>query len=206
MTVIDQQSQSTFDPTGRFHRNEYTFSRKTTQGTETLPLSGVGNPLANGTGLVRSAFRYVSLLLQISQQLLTYASPSDDATILGFFIPANAMMAVELKRTAAILRQAGKSVIAQSLERRGQAIADGIWEYGVMKHKTYGDVFAFEVDGYGSSIIMDDANIPSLLALPMLSFVSPSDPVYQNTRRMILEKNGNPYYLRGSAFHGIGGQ
>lgn len=115
------------------------------------------------------------------------------------------MMAVELKRTAAILRRAGKSVIAQALEKRGQAIADGIWEYGVMKHKKYGEVFAFEVDGYGSSIIMDDANIPSLLALPMLGFVLPSDHVYQNTRKMILEKSGNPYYLQGSAFQGIGG-
>jgi meiotically up-regulated gene 157 (Mug157) protein len=189
MAVIDQQSQSTFDPvTGRFKTNEYTFSRRTQQGTETLPLSGVGNPLNNGTGLVRSAFR-----------------PSDDATILQFLIPSNAQMAVELKRTAVILRQAGKAVLAQSLEKRGQAISDGIWEHAVVKHARYGEVFAFEVDGYGSHIIMDDANLPSLLALPLLGFVSLADPVYQNTRKMILEKTGNPYYLRGTAFKGIGG-
>ena len=59
LSVIDAQSQSTFDPeTGRFSKNEYTFRRRTDQGTETLPLSGVGNPLKTGTGLVRSAFRY----------------------------------------------------------------------------------------------------------------------------------------------------
>ncbi len=60
MSVIDAQSQSTFDPdTGRFLKNEYTFRRRTDQGTETLPLSGVGNPLKGGTGLIRSAFRYL---------------------------------------------------------------------------------------------------------------------------------------------------
>jgi meiotically up-regulated gene 157 (Mug157) protein len=52
---------------------------------------------------------------------------------------------------------------------------------------------------------MDDANIPSLLALPILGFVPLSDKVYQNTRKMILEKSGNPYYLKGRGFKGIGG-
>ena len=114
-------------------------------------------------------------------------------------------MAVELKRTASILRITGKAVLAQNLERRAQSITDGIWEYGVVRHKKYGEVFAFEVDGYGSHILMDDANVPSLLALPILGFVPLTDPVYQNTRKMILERNGNPYYLQGKVFKGIGG-
>jgi meiotically up-regulated gene 157 (Mug157) protein len=114
-------------------------------------------------------------------------------------------MAVELKRTAAILRTTGKSVLAQTLEKRGQAIANGIWEHGVVNHKKYGEVFAFEVDGYGSHIMMDDANVPSLLALPILGFVDVNDLVYKNTRKMILEQAGNPYYLQGKGFKGIGG-
>jgi len=115
------------------------------------------------------------------------------------------MMAVELRRTAEILKKAGKAVLAQTLQRRGQAIADGIWAYGVVNHKIWGDVFAYEVDGYGSHILMDDANVPSLLALPILGFVSLTDPVYLATRKMILSKMGNPYYLSGPSFHGIGG-
>jgi meiotically up-regulated gene 157 (Mug157) protein len=114
-------------------------------------------------------------------------------------------MSVELKRTAQILRKVGKDDLAQNLEKRGQTIEDGIWEHGVVQHKKYGDVFAFEVDGYGSHILMDDANVPSLLALPILGFVDPSNTVYQNTRKMILEKTGNPYYLLGRGFKGIGG-
>jgi len=66
-------------------------------------------------------------------------------------------------------------------------------------------VFAFEVDGYGSRILMDDANIPSLLALPLLGFVKEDDPIYINTRKMILSQEGNPYFLTGPAFRGIGG-
>lgn len=189
LTVLDQQSQSTFDSeTGRFKKNTYTFSRNTNQGTETLPLSGVGNPLNYGTGLVRSAFR-----------------PSDDATILGFYIPANAQMAVELKKTAEMLTAAKNIKMAQMLEKRSQTITDGIWAHGVVQHKKYGRVFAYEVDGYGGQILMDDANVPSLLALPILGFIERTDIVYQNTRRMLLSKDGNPYYLEGKAFHGIGG-
>ncbi|CAJ2512238.1 Uu.00g052530.m01.CDS01 [Anthostomella pinea] len=189
LNVLEQQSQSTFDPeTGRYRRNEYTFSRSTNTGTETLNLNGVGNPLNNGTGLVRSAFR-----------------PSDDATILGLFIPANAMMAVELKRTAQALKDAHKDVLAQTIEKWSQTITDGIWEHGVVRHGIFGNVFAYEVDGYGSSILMDDANYPSLLALPLMGFVKADDETYQNTRRMLLSKQTNPYYLSGREFHGIGG-
>ena len=189
LAVLTEQAKPTFNTTtGVFMRNEYTFRRRTDAGTETLNLAGVGNPLNDGTGLIRSAFR-----------------PSDDATILGFFIPANAMMAVELKRTAELVRSVGKKALAEKLEQWAKSIEAGIWEHGVVANKKYGDVFAYEVDGYGSAILMDDANLPSLLALPLLGFVDTTNKVYQNTRKMILEKAGNPYYLTGRAFKAIGG-
>lgn len=189
LTVLNQQSKSTFnEKTQEFQRQTYRFQRNTNTGTETLNLAGNGNPLNWGTGLVRSAFR-----------------PSDDATIFGFFIPANAMMAVELKRTAEMLIANGKPKGGEELRIRGEAIERAVWEHGVVQHKTWGSVFAFEVDGYGSSIIMDDANLPSLLALPLLGFLKREERTYQNTRKMILSKEGNPYYLHGSQFKGIGG-
>lgn len=114
-------------------------------------------------------------------------------------------MSVELKRTAEMLKAAGKSELAKKLQSRGENIEKGIWEHGVVTHKRYGEVFAFEVDGYGSSIIMDDANLPSLLALPAMGFLEKDDKVYQNTRKMILEQAGNPYYMDGRSFAGIGG-
>lgn len=189
LTVLDEQSQGTFsEKTGSLLRQNYRFQRLTNTGTETLNLVGHGNPLNYGTGLIRSAFR-----------------PSDDATILGFFIPANAMIAVELKRASEVLHAAGSSSLAKELKQRSETIEKGIWTHGVVDHAKWGPVFAFEVDGYGSSILMDDANLPSLLALPLLGFVGRDDKTYQNTRKMILSKEGNPYYLTGRYFNGIGG-
>lgn len=194
LAVLDRQAQGTFDADfKKFVGNDYTFKRHAWTGTETLNLDGLGNPLAHGTGLIRSAFR-----------------PSDDATILGFFVPGNAMMAVELRRTSKLLETVSSNDqrtldIAQSLLKRSETIEKGIYEHAVIDHKTFGKVFAFEIDGYGSHLLMDDANIPSLLSLPLLGFLNASNEIYQNTRRMILSAQGNPYFLSGTAFKGIGG-
>jgi meiotically up-regulated gene 157 (Mug157) protein len=115
------------------------------------------------------------------------------------------MMAVELKRSAEMLVTAGKPHMAQTLKTRGEIIEKGVWEHGVVHHKRHGAVFAFEVDGYGSALLMDDANLPSLLSLPLLGFLRREEGTYQNTRKMILRKEGNPYYLTGSVISGIGG-
>lgn len=189
LSVLDVQSQPTFNEQNQYVANQYTFQRQTNVGTETLNLEGVGNPLNGGTGLIRSAFR-----------------PSDDATIFGFFIPPNAMMAVQLQKTATVIEAAGGHADTVSeLQQRGKKLQQAVWDHGVVHHSEYGDVFAFEVDGYGSQLLMDDANIPSLLSLPLLNFVDQNGTTYKNTRKMILEKNGNPYYLIGSAFKGVGG-
>jgi uncharacterized protein len=196
LAVLDRQAQGTFDPdTKRFVRNEYTFKRHAWTGTETLNLDGIGNPVAHGTGLIRSAFR-----------------PSDDTTIFGFFIPGNAMMSVELQRTSQLLSSVSLSTndaralsLSESLLQRSETIKQGIYAHAIVDHKTYGRVFAYETDGYGSHLLMDDANIPSLLSLPLLGFLNASDEIYQNTRRMILSPDGNPYFLTGTAFKSIGG-
>ena len=189
LRVIDTQSQPTFNSKNQFDTNQYTFERLTLLGTETLNLQGVGNPLNSGTGLIRSAFR-----------------PSDDATILGYFIPPNAMMSVQLQKISQVLKAVGgHDDLAGNLQERSEKLAKAVRENGIVNHPKYGDVYAFEVDGYGSRILMDDANVPSLLSLPYLGFLDVTDQVYQNTRKMVTDKSGNPYYLEGSDFHGIGG-
>ena len=42
---------------------------------------------------------------------------------------------------------------------------------GILHHPYAGEVYAYEVDGFGSAYFMDDANIPSLLSLPFLGMI-----------------------------------
>lgn len=192
LIVIEEQSQGTFREEGGVNDLIYTFQRRTNLGTETLNLAGTGNPLASGTGLVRSAFR-----------------PSDDACIMQYFIPGNAFLSVELGRTAKILSTLTTNTVASTLAPKLAALStrikDGIMKYGVTTHPVFGQVLAYEVDGYGSAIHLDDANLPSLLALPLLDFLPVDSSLYANTRRMVLSPKGNPYYLTGPRVSGIGG-
>jgi meiotically up-regulated gene 157 (Mug157) protein len=82
-------------------------------------------------------------------------------------------------------------------------VETAIQKYAVVSHPKFGKVYAFEVNGYGSFNIMDDANVPSLLALPYLGAVKANDPIYINTRKLILSSE-NPFYFQGTAAKGIG--
>jgi len=77
-------------------------------------------------------------------------------------------------------------------------------EHAATNHLEYGNVLAFEIDGFGNRLFMDDANIPSLLSLPYLGALSKEDPLYQQTRKFILSED-NPWFWIGKAAEGIGG-
>lgn len=198
LIVLRRESEPSFDEaSGQALPFYYSFQRNTNIGSETLPLGGVGNPVNFGTGLIRSAFR-----------------PSDDATILQFFIPGNIHMLTELIKTRKnflnedVLTNRMSAEIEVFIKKTDyfiKALTSGIEKFGIVNHPTYGKVYAYEVDGYGSATFMDDANIPSLLSIPDLGHIPRDDQVYQNTRKMILTKEGNPYYLKGFHFEGIGG-
>ena len=79
-----------------------------------------------------------------------------------------------------------------------------IRRYGTFNHPVCGRIYAFEVDGFGNALCMDDANVPSLLAAPYLGYCSFKDAIYQNTRKMIWSGN-NPYFFKGKAGEGVGG-
>jgi uncharacterized protein len=88
------------------------------------------------------------------------------------------------------------------------ALADevetALHKYAIYDHPKYGKIYAFEVDGFGNHLLMDDANVPSLLAMPYLGCVDANDPIYQNTRRFVWSED-NPYFFKGKAAEGIGG-
>ena len=80
---------------------------------------------------------------------------------------------------------------------------EGIRRYGVVEHPVFGKIYAYETDGLGNYVLMDDANSPSLLAMPYLGYCEKTDPIYLSTRRFILSKE-NPFYFSGKAAKGVG--
>jgi meiotically up-regulated gene 157 (Mug157) protein len=95
------------------------------------------------------------------------------------------------------------SKLADACEKLAEEINDGILDYGVVEHPKYGKIYAYETDGFGNYNLMDDANSPSLLAMPYLGVCEKEDRIYQNTRNFILSED-NPYYAVGRYARGVG--
>jgi len=93
---------------------------------------------------------------------------------------------------------------AESLMSLAAEVEKALEKYAIIDHKDFGKIYAYEINGFGSYNLMDDANVPSLLSLPYLGAVKNSDPVYANTRRFVLSEN-NPFFFNGKIAAGIGG-
>jgi meiotically up-regulated gene 157 (Mug157) protein len=159
----------------------YRFMRKTERALDTVQNDGYGHPV-RPCGLIASMFR-----------------PSDDACTFPFLIPSN-LFAVSILRKLAVM----DSRFSQESKALADEVEAAVFKYGIADHPKYGRIFAYEVDGFGNHLFMDDANVPSLLSLPYIADISRDDPVYQNTRRFVLSTD-NPYFFRGTAAEGIGG-
>lgn len=165
----------------------YHFRRKTEKATDTQPMEGYGFPV-NPVGLICSAFR-----------------PSDDATIFQFLIPSNFFAVNSLQQAAEMVKVIfNDDALSSELLGLAAEVDAAIQKYGIVNHPKYGKIYAFEVDGFGSAYLMDDANVPSLLALPYLGSVLQTDEIYQNTRKFVLSSD-NPFFYKGTAAEGIGG-
>jgi meiotically up-regulated gene 157 (Mug157) protein len=131
--------------------------------------------------------------------------PSDDATIYPFLIPSNLFAITSLRQLAEMMEQAkGNASFARECRNLALEVEQAIQKYAISEHLSFGKMFAFEVDGYGNSLYMDDANVPSLLSIPYLTGIATTDPVYRNTRKFLVS-DANPYYYRGTAGEGQGG-
>lgn len=189
-TLITMQKDS-----GQAAVPPYKFQRNTDEAMDTLVEKGRGPPCKPHNGLSRSLFR-----------------PSDDATVLPYNIPGNAMACVELNHLQILLKRL--QTLKPSLSYRittdlqsAMELAAGICgtlDTILSNTKESAQQLPYEVDGFGSKYYMDDANIPSLLALPVLGYTSLTNPVYQRTRDYVWS-NENPYYFSGSAGAGVGG-
>lgn len=187
--VAQAMMTPTYSSNGSVNVSPYSFQNLNTRASETLENNGLGNPINNGTGLIRSSFR-----------------PSDDACIYQGFIPANMMFSTFLASASQIVLKLGNNTdLASSMSSLSSSLRTAISDYGIVTSRGHGQIYAYEVDGYSSQNIMDDANIPSLLAAPLFGYLDVNDTIYQNTRSSVLSSDSNPYFMRGPVINAIGG-
>lgn len=95
--------------------------------------------------------------------------------------------------------------IASKAANMSQTIRQAIMNNAII-NSTDGQLYAYEIDGFGGVNFMDDANVPSLMSLPYLGFVDTNDTIYTSTRKAILSSK-NPYWFHSpsSNHSGIGG-
>jgi len=178
-TFIEQQR--------KIGKGPYSFQRTTAWATDGVPLSGYGYPV-KPVGLICSMFR-----------------PSDDATIFPFLIPSNFFAVVSLRNAAEMVNSISKNKqLAEKCNALANEVDNALKKYAVINSPQAGKIYAYEINGFGSFNLMDDANIPSLLSLPYLNAVSENDMLYRNTRKFVLSEN-NPFFFKGTAGEGIGG-
>ncbi len=165
----------------------YSFQRVTRNPTDSLPLKGGGNP-TRLCGLIHSGFR-----------------PSDDACIYPFLVPSNLFAVVALKQLAEIYATVlDNRSFANECRAFAHEVSQAVNTHARARHLKYGEVYAYETDGFGNRLFMDDANVPSLLSLPYLGCCAAQDKIYRNTRAFVLSED-NPYFFRGRGGEGIGG-
>ncbi len=178
----------TFREQQRLHGpGPYSFQRLTEVPSDSLPNGGYGNP-TRPCGLIHSGFR-----------------PSDDACIFPYLIPSNFFAVTSLDQLAEIFAaELPDKQFAKECKSLADRVRDALTVHAMVRHPRYGDVYAYEADGYGNHLFMDDSNIPSLLAMPYLGSCAATELVYRNTRAFVLSED-NPYFFRGKAAAGAGG-
>lgn len=165
----------------------YTFQRSSSRATDSVPMDGYGYPV-NPVGLICSSFR-----------------PSDDATVFSFLVPSNFFAVTSLKQAAELVNKIhNDQQLANECIALANEVSRALQQFAITNHPKFGKVYAYEIDGFGNHLFMDDANVPSLLSLPYLGGVERNDATYINTRKLILS-NSNPFFFKGKAGEGIGG-
>ncbi|WP_433971535.1 glycoside hydrolase family 125 protein [Tunturiibacter lichenicola] len=163
----------------------YNFQRTSKTPTETLAGDGYGAPV-RPVGLIASGFR-----------------PSDDACTFPFLVPSNLFAVTALGHLSQMAHEIlHDDSLANEASTLAAEVARALQQCAVVETAA-GSIWAYEVDGYGSKLLMDDANVPSLLGLPYLNS-SPDAALYARTRKFVWSE-GNPWFFKGSAGEGIGG-
>ncbi len=162
----------------------YSFRRKGSAMIDAPVFNGTGRPI-KPTGMICSMFR-----------------PSDDATLYPYLIPSNIFAVISLRQLSTIYKDVlKKEEFAKECNDLATEIDNAIKKHAIYQHADFGAIYAYEVDGFGNSVLMDDANVPSLMSLAYLGAHQPTDLIYKNTRAFLVS-DSNPYYLKGKYAEG----
>lgn len=184
-SIFTEDESKAFDAVLATMEREQNHARDSRYTHKELLNGGKGNPVGY-TGMIWTGFR-----------------PSDDACKFNYLIPSEMFAVVALGDMAQIERQIYHNLIkAQEATALRDEVQKGIQRYGMIPSK-YGKIYAYEVDGLGSAIVTDDANVPSLLSAPYIGYTTADDPYYRNTRAFLLSQD-NPSYYTGNVARGIG--
>ena len=163
----------------------YWFERDDCPASDTLTHGGRGEPVGY-TGMIWSGFR-----------------PSDDACVYGYWVPANLFAAKVMEYLAAFAAKLNDRTLAEAARKLAAEVKAGVAKYALTQAEGVGEIYAYEVDGLGHQLLMDDANVPSLLALPYLDVCAKDDPLYLRTRAFVLSP-ANSCWGEGKYARGIG--
>ncbi len=162
----------------------YRFHRADGDPTDNTPNNGLGAP-SRPNGMVHGAFR-----------------PSDDGCVLPLNVPVNLALAAALDMVAPLATAVDEPTSAAQARALAAGIRDGVARDGLVRVGS-DTIWAYEVDGLGGHLLMDDANAPSLLSLPYLEACDLGDPSYVATRRWVLSP-ANPWRFQGRTGDGVG--
>ncbi len=127
---------------------------------------------------------------------------SDDEAKYQFNIPDN-LFAVTALRQLAEMSDAlmpGDGLAADCRALAGE-VQKGIEQYGVVTDPKFGRMYAYECDGLGNTLLMDDAGNPGLVSIPYFSPDLAGNPVVLASRKFSLSPE-DPFYCVGTAAEG----
>lgn len=185
LQITSSMMIDSYDEEGNWQHTPYTYC---------APYGGTpinecnGSPHRGNIGLVRS-----------------FQRPSDDSCIYQYLIPSNMMYSVALNASSHIMAavQPPASNLTSWMRQMSTGIRSAINTHAIVNDPVHGPIYAYEIDGFGSAILMDDPNIPSLLSAPLIGYTSPTtDKIYTATRAKILSRS-NPYYAWGPIITGV---
>ena len=146
---------------------------------------GKGEPVAN-CGLLWSGYR-----------------PSDDKCQYGYYIPGNMFIVAVLTKLSGLFKSVCKDLDrASACDGLVEEIQAALEKLAIVE-KDGKRIYALETDGLGNYNLMDDANIPNLIAMPYYEYPYIDEEVYKNTRECMFS-DANPYYFEGKVLKGIG--